>query len=92
MALIFCGKTKCPLCQEIITADDEVVATSAFIADRNDPLWQYSDAAFHRRCFASWEKREEFVRRFNETMKQFVFGNGKCQQMQDNGSIIQIKP
>lgn len=92
MALVFRGKTKCALCKELIGADDEIVATSHFIADPSDSLWQYSDAAFHRRCFAPWEGREEFVRRFNEVASRFVFGNGKRHFMKEDGSMIQIEP
>ena len=92
MALIIRGKTECPLCREVIAPDDDIVATSHFIADPKDSLWQYSDAAFHRRCFASWERREEFVRRFNEAARPFVFGNGKRHHMQDDGDIIQVEP
>lgn len=72
-------------------SDDDTVGTSHFIADRADPMWQFSDAAFHRRCFAVWEKREEFVKRFNEAMKPFVFGDGKRQFMQDDGSVILVE-
>lgn len=92
MALICRGKTQCPLCGEVIGTYDTIVATSHFIADRTDSLWQYSDAALHQRCFAAWERREEFVRRFNEAVRPFVFGNGKRHFMQDDGVIIQIDP
>jgi hypothetical protein len=92
MALIFTGKTKCVLCSEVIAAGDDIVATSHFIGDPKDSLWQYSDAAFHQRCFAAWERREEFVRRFNDTVRPFVFGNGKRHFMQDDGRVIQIEP
>jgi hypothetical protein len=92
MALIIHGRTKCALCREIIAPDDELIGTPHFIGDRNDSLWSYSDAAFHRRCFLAWERREEFVRRFNEAAKPFVFGNGKRNHMQDDGDIIQIEP
>jgi hypothetical protein len=80
------------LCHEVIAEEDDIVATSHFIADRNDPLWQYSDAGLHRRCFLRWESREEFVRRFNEVMAQFVFGNGKRHQMSGDGRITEIAP
>ena len=92
MALIIRGKTECALCREVIAADDDIVATSHFIADPKDSLWEYSDAAFHRRCFAAWERRQEFVRRFNDAVRPFVFGNGKRHHMQDDGSIIQVAP
>jgi hypothetical protein len=91
MALIFRSKTECVLCHEVIATEDDIVASSAFIKDSKDSLWQYSDAAFHKRCFVAWQRREEFVRRFNETMKSFVFGNAKRHYMQDDGSIIQIE-
>ena len=92
MALIFSGKTKCKLCEDVISADDDIVATSHFIADPKDSLWQYSDGAFHRRCFSTWERREEFVRRYNEVAGPTVFGNGKRHYMQDDGTIIQVEP
>ena len=91
MALIFTGKTKCALCSEVVAASDDIVATSHFIRDQNDSLWKYSDAAFHRRCFVAWERREEFIKRFNDTVRPFVFGNGKRHFMQDDGRIIQTE-
>jgi hypothetical protein len=91
MALIFDGKSKCALCGVIIASEDEIVATSHFVADPNDFFWKYSDAPFHRRCFLAWEKREEFIGRFNETMKLYVFGNGKRNYMLDDGTITQVE-
>jgi hypothetical protein len=89
MALIFPGATKCPLCGDVIRSKDEVVATSAFIGDKKDTLWQYSDAAFHRKCFLDWDRRAEFVKRFNDVRRERIFGH--CyQQMQDDGSIIKL--
>ena len=90
MALIFTGRTLCALCDKVISSGDEIVGTSAFIADKDDPLWKYSDAAFHKTCFISWEKRGEFVSKFNRTMERFVFGDGKYHQMLDDGSIISV--
>lgn len=92
MALIDRGASKCAICGEVIGLDDDIVATSHFIADRTDSLWQYSDAPFHRRCFLVWDRRGEFVLRYNEIMEPHIFGNGKHHHMQDDGSIIQIEP
>ena len=64
MALLFRGKTECPLCCKVIAKDDEVVGTTHFIADQTDPLWKFSDAAFHRKCFDAWEHRYEFLARY----------------------------
>jgi hypothetical protein len=91
MALLFEGKTWCALCGEVVQAGDEVVATSHFIADHGDPLWKYSDASFHKRCFVSWELRAEFVAKFNHICKGFSFGDGCYHQMQDDGGIISVK-
>ncbi|HTQ49960.1 MAG TPA: hypothetical protein VMJ12_04555 [Candidatus Acidoferrales bacterium] len=91
MALIFRGKSKCKICGEVIDQNDDIVATSHFIADRKDSLWPYSDAPFHKRCFLTWDRREEFVARFNEIATPRVFGSGNYHQMQNDGSIIQVK-
>jgi hypothetical protein len=90
MALLIRGRTECALCREVIEGEDDIVATSRFITDPKDSLWPYSDAAFHRRCFAAWERREEFIRCFNEAVRPFVFGDGKQDRMQDDGSIVQV--
>ena len=92
MALIIRGQTACALCREAIAPDDDLIGTPHFIESSKDSFWHYSDAAFHKRCFLAWERRDEFVRRFNEAAKPFVFGNGKRNHMQDDGSIIQVEP
>ena len=71
MALLLRGKTECPLCYGVIGKDDEVVGTTHFIADQTDPLWQYSDAAFHKKCFDAWERRDEFLARYEEHIRQY---------------------
>ena len=90
MALIFRGKSNCVLCGEIIATDHEIIATSHFVSKQDDPFWRYSDAVFHKDCFLEWEKREEFIKCFNDVMEHFVFGNGKYQCMQNDGKIIQV--
>jgi len=90
MALIILGKTLCPLCGKIIGKIDQTVATSHFIADRNDPLWRYSDAGFHKECFLAWEHREEFIKRFNDIVQPMVFGNGTYKHMEPDGEIVNL--
>lgn len=70
--------TKCALCGELL-GDGEIVATTHFIADRNDPLWRFSDAAMHQSCFDKWEHRDEFSARyeaFKSDLAQRRGGNG----------------
>jgi hypothetical protein len=90
MALIFRGKSKCALCGQVIEVDDVIVATSHFIADKSDSLWRYSDAPFHKRCFLAWERRHEFVSRYNHTMMGCRFGNGTRHHMDDEGNIHMV--
>jgi len=89
MALILRGKTTCAICQLTLEKDDEIVATSHFITDKSDPLWRYSDAAMHRRCFLSWDARVQFVERFNSSVGRIVWGNGTQHHMLDDGTIVQ---
>ena len=83
MALVFRGKTECPLCHQVIVKDDEIVGTTHFIADSKDSLWQYSDAAFHRRCFLTWERREEFVAQYNQ-----LTAGSRGHHMESDGSVV----
>lgn len=87
MALIFCGQTQCSICNEILKEEDDVVMTTHFIADLNDPLWRFSDSGMHQSCFLDWEHRQEFIKRFNETRGNVIAGNGTFQQMEKDGSI-----
>lgn len=87
MALIIDGKTACALCGLVVQGGESIVATSHFIGDKADPLWRYSDAAMHRHCFMSWEKRAAFVKRYNAVVGPRVAGNGTRQSMRDDGSI-----
>jgi hypothetical protein len=88
MALIFLGKTECAICNVVLKEGDQIVATSAFIADRDDPLWQFSDAAMHKSCFLEWDQRKNFVEKYNETVGALTFGNGTYHYMEPDGSII----
>ncbi len=64
MALVIRGKSTCPLCGSVLADGDELWATTHFIADRNDPLWRFSDAAMHLRCFEAWEHHDEFAAKY----------------------------
>ena len=87
VALIFPGKTECSLCGNVIMASDEIVATSHFIADTNDPLWRFSDSAMHHSCFLTWDQRETFVAKFNQVVGGITFGNGTYRRMKSDGTI-----
>ncbi len=91
MALVFRGKSRCPICGDVIGQEDDIVATTHFITGREDPLWRFSDAAMHKKCFLSWELRETFVAQFNAEMGAITWGNGTFHEMQPDGSILSKK-
>ncbi len=59
-----------------------------FVAERDDPLWQFSDVAIHRRCFRKWEMRDAFVARYNAEIGSITWGNGTHHEMQPDGTIL----
>ena len=91
VAIVLLGETECSLCGNFIMAGDEIVATSHFIADSNDPLWRFSDSAMHRTCFQEWDQRAEFVAKFNRLVGEITFGNGTYHQMEADGAIAVLK-
>ena len=91
MALIFLGKTECALCDGVIKGNDEIVSTSHFIRDLFHALWRFSDAAMHKNCFLEWNRRAEFVAKYNETMGSFTWGNGTYDHMLEDGTIVSLK-
>jgi hypothetical protein len=88
MALVLVGKSRCPICDDVIETQDQIVATTHFVADRDDPLWSFSDAAMHRECFVGWDMRQAFVKRYNEVFGRTTFGNGTYREMLEDGSIV----
>ena len=91
VALILPGKTECSLCDNVIMDGDDIVATSHFIADRNDPLWRFSDSAMHRSCFLIWDQRGAFVAKFNQLVGGITFGNGTYHRMESDGTIAVLQ-
>jgi len=93
-ALVFLGKTPCSLCGAVLEPGEDVVATTHFIADEADPLWKYSDAGLHRRCFLNWPHRVAFVEKYNATVGLQVWGNGTRHRMELDGTIVveQVQP
>jgi hypothetical protein len=78
--------TRCALCGNLLGGSDAIVATSPFIANKADRLWQFSNAAMHRTCFVGWEDRSEFIERFNAAQKVSV--NRERHWMLPDGAIL----
>ena len=91
MAIVIRGTTQCSICARLILDNDEVVATSHFIADQNDPLWRFSDSAMHRSCFLGWNERSEFVAKFNQVVGAVTTCNGTYHFMKSDGVIVRLR-
>lgn len=57
MALIFLGKSPCPLCGRLLLEGEPLTALPA-ITDTTHPLYDYFDAGLHQTCFDQWDSRE----------------------------------
>jgi hypothetical protein len=52
----------CPLCRDVIEEDAPVFVPRPFFT--GDEFWQYAEVPIHWDCFARWERRPEFARRY----------------------------
>lgn len=50
MALLVRGSTRCRICGEIIAEGDRATLFEPFLANERDPLFFFSDGAFHEAC------------------------------------------
>lgn len=68
MAIIIADHTICSVCGQVIREGDGVVAFPAFVVNRADPLYRFSDAALHARCAAG----DDAVARALRALEQFA--------------------
>jgi len=87
MAIIITGKTRCAICDRALEEGEEIVSTSHFIADPQNPLWRFSDAGMHQTCFLHWDQRHEFRQTFNSIVGTYIWGNGTRHLMREDGRI-----
>ncbi len=77
----------CALCRESLRADDDLVIIPDFLADDRDPFWRFSDSIMHRVCFLLWDRRRDFIARFNRAVRGWVV-DGQYQHMTSEGVIV----
>ena len=63
MAIIINGKTKCPICGDIIYKEQKIVGFPHFIGDEKDILFFFSDRAFHEKCFFNHSLANDVIKR-----------------------------
>lgn len=61
MAIIIKGKSKCPICNEVMKTNDDLVAFPHFIDDVKSPLYFFSDRGFHKDCFDAHKLSEDVI-------------------------------
>lgn len=55
MAIVITGKSKCPVCNEIINKNDDIVLFPPFVQNTNDPFYFLNDSAVHVKCLLNHE-------------------------------------
>lgn len=75
---VFVPGTRCPICGLQMTTDDEIVMFSPFVANRLDPVFTFSDAAFHATCFAQHPLSAQAMEWHEESKRSVQPGNRIC--------------
>jgi hypothetical protein len=69
MAIVIENKSKCALCDKVITDTADAIAFPAFLPQQHR-LSKFSDAVFHRACFEGWRDRDDFQSVYEDLGKQ----------------------
>jgi hypothetical protein len=81
----------CPLCGEVIEEDSPVFVPRPFFI--GEEFWEYAEMPIHWGCFARWEKRPEFARRYFEANAESARQNefwGVARR--DDRVLVQVNP
>jgi hypothetical protein len=81
------GRAHCALCGEAIPPAEDAFVTPDFLADESDPLWRFSDAPMHRACFRVWDRRKEFVARYNRLARHWSASGLAFPRMTSEGDL-----
>lgn len=78
MALVVLGESKCSLCGGLLEHADDIVSFPAFVVVETDPIYRFSDGAFHRACFDAHPLSELVASRFSEWRQSTGPGRRIC--------------
>lgn len=67
MPLVIYGRSKCNLCGAVLLNDERIVGIRGFAESTNDPLYCFSDEAFHEDCFLRDPRHQEVLLRVLES-------------------------
>jgi hypothetical protein len=78
MAIVLVGKTKCAMCNKVLSAQDNIMAFAPLAPNENDPLHVFNDAAFHANCFYKHPLSKRALAREKELQGQLGPGRRFC--------------
>jgi hypothetical protein len=78
MAILMQGKTICPICARLMEHGQESKSFPPFVANELDPLFLFSDAAFHEECFRTHPLAEAAELRVRELRAKTPPNNFLC--------------
>lgn len=67
MAFWIPGMSTCTHCGVVLQPDDEVVLLPPAWLEATDPMTNFREASFHRKCWLTWPLRQQFVARVNDS-------------------------
>lgn len=65
--------TECSLCKRLLT--EPIFATTHFIVDPTDRLFEYSDSGMHWDCYAMWKYQRRFASQYFDAVRQWKPNN-----------------
>jgi hypothetical protein len=89
MTILIWGSSTCPLCNKLLSQEECLVQTTAFVEDPKHPMWRFSDACMHRDCFLIWPDRDNFISCFNDFYGSHYRG---IRHMLPDGTIEEREP
>ena len=79
MALLFIGKTICPICGLVIDDEQDAYGFPAFGENPQDLLYRFSDGAFHETCLLGDVDGRKAVEVIRDRASKIGPGKRKCQ-------------
>lgn len=78
MAILLVGKTRCPICGNLIKEGEEAVLFPHFVLNEKDPLYALSDASCHRACVNADALGQAMLAAADEYHKRTGSGRRAC--------------
>jgi len=78
MAIIIKNKSKCPICNRVLTNQEEYILTPPLISNTKDSLFIFSDTGLHRSCLDKIQFKEKLLKHILIYHKKPLLSNLKC--------------